>query len=34
MNIPGMGVSQRSGDGKANPYFPCGDNLGHGADFS
>jgi len=32
--IPGMVVTQHSGDGKANQYFLRGVNLDHGTDFS
>ena len=32
--IPGMVVTQHSGDGKANQYFLRGFNLDHGSDFS
>jgi outer membrane receptor protein involved in Fe transport len=32
--IPGMIVTQHSGDGKANQYFLRGFNLDHGSDFS
>lgn len=32
--IPGMVVTQHSGDGKANQYFLRGINLDHGTDFS
>jgi hypothetical protein len=32
--IPGMIVTQHSGDGKANQYFLRGFNLDHGTDFS
>jgi len=32
--IPGMVVSQHSGDGKANQYFLRGMNLDHGTDFA
>jgi hypothetical protein len=32
--IPGMIVTQHSGDGKANQYFLRGFNLDHGADFA
>ena len=32
--IPGMVVTQHSGDGKANQYFLRGMNLDHGTDFS
>ena len=32
--IPGMVVTQHSGDGKANQYFLRGYNLDHGTDFS
>lgn len=32
--IPGMVVTQHSGDGKANQYFLRGFNLDHGTDFS
>ena len=31
--IPGMVVTQHSGDGKANQYFLRGFNLDHGLDF-
>lgn len=33
-NIPGMVVTQHSGDGKANQYFLRGMNLDHGTDFA
>jgi outer membrane receptor protein involved in Fe transport len=33
-NIPGMVVTQHSGDGKANQYFLRGYNLDHGTDFA
>lgn len=33
-DIPGMVVSQHSGDGKANQYFVRGINLDHGTDFA
>jgi len=32
--IPGMAVTQHSGDGKANQYFLRGFNLDHGTDFA
>ena len=32
--IPGMVVTQHSGDGKANQYFLRGINLDHGSDFA
>ena len=32
--IPGMVVTQHSGDGKANQYFVRGMNLDHGTDFA
>lgn len=32
--IPGMAVTQHSGDGKANQYFLRGMNLDHGTDFA
>jgi hypothetical protein len=32
--IPGMVVTQHSGDGKANQYFLRGFNLDHGSDFA
>jgi hypothetical protein len=32
--VPGMVVSQHSGDGKANQYYVRGFNLDHGTDFS
>ena len=32
--VPGMVVTQHSGDGKANQYFLRGYNLDHGTDFS
>jgi hypothetical protein len=32
-SIPGMVVTQHSGDGKANQYFLRGYNLDHGTDF-
>jgi len=32
--VPGMIVSQHSGDGKANQYYLRGFNLDHGTDFS
>jgi outer membrane receptor protein involved in Fe transport len=32
--VPGMVVTQHSGDGKANQYFLRGFNLDHGTDFS
>lgn len=32
--IPGMMVTQHSGDGKANQYFLRGFNLDHGSDFA
>ena len=32
--IPGMVVTQHSGDGKANQYFLRGINLDHGTDFA
>jgi hypothetical protein len=31
--VPGMIVTQHSGDGKANQYFIRGFNLDHGTDF-
>src|SRR5215475_968016 len=31
--VPGMIVTQHSGDGKANQYFVRGFNLDHGTDF-
>jgi outer membrane receptor for Fe3+-dicitrate len=33
-NVPGMVVTQHSGDGKANQYFLRGVNLDHGTDFA
>jgi outer membrane cobalamin receptor len=33
-SIPGMVVTQHSGDGKANQYFLRGMNLDHGTDFA
>ena len=33
-NVPGLIVTQHSGDGKANQYFLRGFNLDHGTDFS
>jgi outer membrane receptor protein involved in Fe transport len=33
-NVPGMVVTQHSGDGKANQYFLRGYNLDHGTDFA
>src|SRR5476649_1774312 len=33
-SVPGMIVTQHSGDGKANQYFMRGYNLDHGTDFS
>jgi outer membrane cobalamin receptor len=33
-SIPGMAVSQHSGDGKANQYWLRGVNLDHGTDFA
>src|SRR5438128_2351108 len=32
--IPGLVITQHSGDGKANQYFLRGFNLDHGTDFS
>ena len=32
--VPGMVISQHSGDGKANQYYLRGFNLDHGTDFS
>ena len=32
--VPGMVVTQHSGDGKANQYFLRGFNLDHGTDFA
>jgi outer membrane cobalamin receptor len=32
--VPGMVVTQHSGDGKANQYFLRGFNLDHGSDFA
>jgi outer membrane receptor for Fe3+-dicitrate len=32
--VPGLVVTQHSGDGKANQYFQRGDNLDHGTDFA
>ena len=32
--VPGMVVTQHSGDGKANQYFLRGYNLDHGTDFA
>jgi outer membrane receptor protein involved in Fe transport len=32
--VPGMLITQHSGDGKANQYFTRGFNLDHGTDFS
>src|SRR5512140_3749625 len=32
--VPGLIVSQHSGDGKANQYYLRGFNLDHGTDFS
>jgi outer membrane receptor protein involved in Fe transport len=32
--VPGMIVTQHSGDGKANQYFLRGHNLDHGTDFA
>ena len=31
--VPGLAVTQHSGDGKANQYFLRGFNLDHGTDF-
>ena len=33
-NVPGVIVTQHSGDGKANQYFARGYNLDHGTDFA
>ena len=33
-SVPGMTVTQHSGDGKANQYFLRGFNLDHGSDFA
>ena len=33
-NIPGLVVTQHSGDGKANQYYLRGFNLDHGTDFA
>lgn len=33
-NVPGLVVTQHSGDGKANQYFLRGYNLDHGTDFA
>jgi hypothetical protein len=33
-NVPGLIVTQHSGDGKANQYFLRGYNLDHGTDFA
>lgn len=33
-SVPGMTVTQHSGDGKAKPYFLRGFNLDHGSDFA
>ena len=33
-SVPGMVVTQHSGDGKANQYFLRGFNLDHGTDFA
>ena len=33
-SVPGMGVTQHSGEGKANQYYLRGFNLDHGTDFS
>ena len=33
-SVPGMVVTQHSGDGKANQYFLRGFNLDHGSDFA
>lgn len=33
-SVPGLTVTQHSGDGKANQYFLRGFNLDHGSDFS
>ena len=32
--VPGMIISQHSGEGKANQYYVRGFNLDHGTDFS
>ena len=32
--VPGLTVTQHSGDGKANQYFLRGFNLDHGSDFA
>ena len=32
--VPGVIVTQHSGDGKANQYFLRGFNLDHGTDFA
>ncbi|MFS9605635.1 TonB-dependent receptor plug domain-containing protein, partial [Klebsiella pneumoniae] len=32
--VPGLVVTQHSGDGKANQYFLRGFNLDHGTDFA
>ena len=32
--VPGLIVTQHTGDGKANQYFLRGFNLDHGTDFS
>ena len=33
-SVPGLSVTQHSGDGKANQYFLRGFNLDHGSDFA
>src|SRR5690606_28113063 len=33
-SVPGVIITQHSGDGKANQYFVRGFNLDHGTDFS
>ena len=33
-SVPGLTVTQHSGDGKANQYFLRGFNLDHGSDFA
>jgi hypothetical protein len=32
--VPGLVISQHSGEGKANQYYLRGFNLDHGSDFS
>jgi len=32
--VPGLVISQHSGEGKANQYYLRGFNLDHGTDFS